>query len=607
MKAFTTFKFLTLASLLFYTGQSFGGDTIVDSKAQADAAANKCAAALSASTQLKIPQNGTATDYSLDVFKTAQKNNPKAYQKFTNCLNGDSVTSNTSGEDAKCERARDAITKDVEALDKDCKSNPRVDTDKLSDDTDVINTADPATAAKSKWGRCLQNATSCKKSTFGDNDSADKCTEQSLEELSKTGVSDEKLKSFCQDNYPASCGAMNKTDLKTTARDLDKDLTSELSDLQKDIVAKKQEIQENQDKLIEADKKLQALPAKFTQQTKDLQKQYEAFVAANNLKLDASLENYYKAIASDQNAIRIAASAVTMADAASFDAKNKFVGACKAKAKAMADKEYPSGGVNYGGQNALITSKSRWADYYQKQLDQMYYGDDVSVCDNGNYANSRLALLNAEKAQADAQSQLLQDQNQLSIALQQVASKKGDAGYKALTDQADKVNQLAAQQKDEYTGMITERQKLQKKAIELPQELAKIEAKVTASSKKRQCIQTMRSCASVPGIPNGSSKDVPDLEMSISDVDNIIKECRTAAKSCNSAQLDDATLKSTSITKFNTDFPLFTGVDRAKILTAAAPFDVDTPSCEDAIASKMEANGSVIDKTKKTKGSGTSK
>ncbi len=610
MKPFTMFKLLTLASLLLYTLGSTAADapkpagaaapstiTLESSKDSQATKNQQCVDTLnfqlSASgnvTQVKLPISDMAP---ADIKKLRSKN-PAEFGEFVSCMRG--TSHNASGSDAKCERAREAISKEVEQVVKDCTGAPKVSTEKLADDAGVIDTADPTRAPKSKWGLCLQNATSCKEGTYGENESADKCSEQTLEDLARNGANEEKLKTFCQDRYPPQCGAMNKVDLRTTAKDLDKELTTDLVDLQKDIVLKKRDIQENQDKLMEIDKAQQALPSKFDKQTKDLQKQYEAMMKASNQALDAGLENYYKMIATDEQGIKTSAASVTMADAARFDAQNKFVNACKAKAKALADQEFPSGGVNYGGQNALITRNARWSDFYNKKLQEMYA--DGTTCDNGNYANAQLAMLNAQKAQTDSEAQLAQDQNQLRIAIQQVASKKNDANYKGLIDQADRVRQLAEQQKQEYTSAIADRQKAQKRSVELQQELMKLEAKVAAGPKKRQCIQTLRSCASIPGIPNGSSKDVPNLESSLGDIDNVIKACRRAGKDCNSAQLDDAALKEKSISEFNSQFEWLSGVDQAKILKEIGPFDYETVDCGNAIASKMEARGSIVDKKK---------
>lgn len=627
MKASKLYKVLALAGLFFYTGFLFAEGGVAFGAAGAPAAPSfqigsgqkqseikaadrhdrnmTCTTALQAElagTNVIIPDavEGKNIDFKSPGFKDAATNHSASYRKFTNCLNGITTTADPDA-NPKCERIEKEIDDAAEKLAADCKNAPKVAANDSGDNV-TIDTAESAKLNVSTWGVCLQDAKSC--DPAGDNDSAEACSEMTLEDIAKGGGNNaEKLKSFCQDRYPPQCGPLEKTGLRETAKDLDRNLTTDLSDMQKDIALKKRDIQEAQDKLMEADKTLQGLPAKFDRENKALLKQYEAMMEASNQALDASLLKNYETISADEKAIRIAADAVRIADATKFDAQNKYILSCKARAKAMADQQFPTGSVKYGGQNALVTRNARWSDYYAKQLQEMY--SDGTTCDGGNFANTQLALLNAQKAALDSESQLAQDQNQLRLAIQQVARKKSDANYKGLMDQADRVRQLAEQQKQENTTAITEKQKLGQKGQDARQELMKLEAQVVAGAKKKQCIQTIRSCASVSGIPNGSNKDVPDLTNAPRTLGRLLASCKEAAKVCNDDRLkspnEQIASSKLAFTKYLEGLEL-KNLKSTDIPVENLPYDTAGRAsvCADAIATNLEYKKGPLRKTKKT-------
>ena len=606
MKPNTSFKILTLAGLLFYTGQLLAGDNIIDPQAQTDAHQRQCMSGLASATHLNFPalDAGKNPDYSADVFKTAETNNPAAYKRFTACINGDTVTNNDPNANPKCDNAEKDIDKDLERLENDCKNAP-----KASEDDDAAADSGAPTTATAKlnvstWGVCLQDAKTC--DPAGENDSAETCAAKTLDDIAKDGGDvATKLVTFCRERYPKQCGALNKTDLKATAKDLDSSLTTELGELKTEIANKKQDIQTNQDNITKINKAVQDQTAQFSKEIKALQANYEADMENQGKQIDADLVNFYKVIANDQQAIKIASAAVTNADAVKFDAQNKFVNACKAEAKKEADQKFPSGNVNYGGQNALVTRKSRWADYYSEILQSLY--GDGTTCDNGNYANAQLALLNAQKAQVESEAQLQTDQTQLRTAMTQNQTKKSDANYKGIVDQTNKVNDLAIDQKKRFTDIMSDKQKAIQKDKSLHDELTALEAKSTAGAKKRQCIQTIRSCADVPGIPSGSgnAKDVADLEDAPKALRRVIGDCQRAAKYCNDDKdKDNKTQIADSTAAFTAYLNSLDGVKTTNLKIPAddLPFDTNGKAsvCEDAIAGDLEMKGPLRGSKKKS-------
>lgn len=594
MKPFSMFKLLTLASLAVYTGEVFGagsGDpagaglysSVEAVTAQNTYHSNACIA------QFNSAVGGTVTldpstlqplnDANYQKFTTSQDPNVKAaLDKLGYCLTN---TQPSVSDDTSCSKIESAINDDVKDMDKQCKNAPKVKPQ--STDDDAIDTTDPENKPHTKWDICMWDAQSCT-APLANISATSNCTDMTLDDLArKTNNDTKELKKFCQDQYPAQCGSADKADLKNVAKDLDANLTQDLSSVDDEIKNKQQEIKENRDKLNEQDQKLQQLPISFAKISKAMQDDYENTAKSNNEKLDASLEKNYATITDDQNAIKAAALGITQADAANFDAKNKFQNACQAIAQKDTDAKYPMNGVNAGDPNLLITLKARRADFYQADLNSLYAG---TTCDGGAYANTQLALLNAQKAEVQAEAQLFTDQTKLRTAMQQVAMKKSDASYKLLQDQQQKVTTEANQEKQEVTNTMTERSKLQQQAQTLAQELSKLQSKKNAGPVKRQCIQTIRDCARYVGTTS-SSGDVPDLTLAPAILSKIVGECKEAANKCNK---NSSTSKNQS--DFLTTLKTTYKISGTTVSSKYFPFDPIEP-CNTAIATDLEREGPI--------------
>ncbi len=611
MKPFTSFKVLTLVSLIVYSGSVFAQGAAPSTAANGvlsydpDAAGQSQFAACMSRLNLKLQpmynakNKDSATAFPFNFPKMPSDLNyktvgsaqfpaefntidPDFYSDVSNCV--PNTMPNTDGQ--SCTKQESEIDDAVKALTKDCSHAPKVSSDAVGD-SDTAATADWVKDTHGTWGTCLQDAYSCNKFEYGDNDSADSCADSSLDDLAKNGAKPDELKSYCQNKYPAQCGALDRASLRTTAKDLNSDLTAELKDLNRDLAEKKKELQDNKDKLDAADKQQQGFAAKALQDTKDLQTQYEAQVKASGAQIDSTLENSYKLVGVSQNAVKSAAGNVTEADAAKFDAQNKFAIVCKAQAKAKADNLLPTGAVNYGGQNALVTRNARWQKVYTATLQSLYA--DGTTCDGGNYANATLKLLNMQRAQVQAEANVQKAQSDLQLAMQKNTMKKDDESLSLLIKQRDKVSQLAAKQKQDYQDITTKEYTLRKNAATMQEDINKLQAKIDNAPKKKACIQTIRSCSNVAGIPSSSSSSsAADVADAMNAVDNVISICKSAAKVCTVGADKSLPTKETSLAAFNTTFP---GGTLGSPPSEDLPFDTNKSVCAQAIASKMEENG----------------
>ncbi len=625
MKPLRLFTVLTLASLMIYTVQSFAQVLQAEPESSKQPALTKTKT-LTCGAKLKVELLGAGlpttvnlsnidettgtlrdSDPGFAAATAVYSTNPqakKALDNWGNCMSGTTPPANPDA-NPKCDNAEREIDKYAEHLASDCKGAY-----KASDDDDAASDAGAPTQSSSKlnvsdYGVCLQDAKTC--DPAGDNDSAETCAEKSLDDIAKEGGNvTAKLQTFCQARYPKQCGPMDKVDLRATAKDADSALTTDLGSIKTQIEANKADLQAANDQVTKINKALTDLPDQLQKDLTSMQKRFEAQLTAEGKAIDATLDMYIKKIQDDQIAIKAAAAATSSADSIKFDAQNKFVNACKAEAKKEADKKYPTGGMNYGNANSLVTQKSNWAGYYSQILNFLY--GDGTTCDGGAWASSKLALEKAQLAEVTANAQLLQDQGNMKTAMAQNDIKKGDANMKDTQDEKDAVNQRLKDQQKAIDLLNQDKRTQLEKIDKLNAKQRELDNKLTAGAQKRQCIQTIRQCANVPGIPSGSStKDVADLADAPRALNSLIGACQAAAKSCNVEDKDKPLeeQKKLSLAEFNKWLAIKEGSTPVTKLPGDLPYDYTSRSgvCADALAAKLEQDGPL--RRKKSRGSGT--